>query len=94
MRLSPASFITFTSVHDAYYINELITRDEPIHQYDAYMQTMRGKFNDTYYRFLSKMITMAPNATLLQLCEEDFVSLFDDLVEMRTMLEEKTPYKK
>lgn len=94
MSVSPASFVTFSSLKDAYYINELITRDEPIHQYDAYMQEMRGKFNDTYYRFLLKITMLAPSASMLQLCEDDFASLFDDLVEMRCMLEEKTPRTK
>lgn len=92
--ISPASFIAFSSADTSYYVNELVTRDEPIHQYDAYMQQMRGKFNDTYYRFLSKITMMGPKASFLQYCEEDFVSLFDDLVEMRGMLEEKTPQKK
>ncbi len=98
VKLSPASFVTLSSPeytnNESYYINELITRDDPMHQYDAYMQEMRGKFNDTYYRFLSKMTVMAPRASFLQVCEDDFVSLFDDLLEMREMLEEKTPQRK
>ncbi len=96
--LSPASFVTLSSPehtnNESYYINELITRDDPMHQYDAYIQQMRGKFNDTYYRFLSKMTTMGPRASFLQICEDDFLSLFDDLLEMREMLEEKTPNRK
>lgn len=96
VHLSPVSFVTFSSLQreDAYYVNELITHDDPIHQYDAYMQEMRRKFNDTYYRFLSKMTVMAPQASFLQICEDDFVSIFDDLAEMRIMLEEKTPHRK
>ncbi len=96
--LSPASFVTLSSPeytnNESYYINELITRDDPMHQYDAYIQQMRGKFNDTYYRFLSKMTIMGPRASFLQAYEDDFLSLFDDLLEMREMLEEKTPNRK
>ncbi len=90
----PASFVTFTPLRKTrkkgashITITELSVREEPVNIYDIKMQEMRQRFNNTYYKFLSKITVITSHAHLLKFHEKDVRSLFTDLVEMRIMLE-------
>lgn len=93
-QLSPASFVT---VHSPYrktkhspihpILTELLVQEKPIGIYNTQVQALRQRFNDMYYKFLTNLTSIHYNVPLSRAQQENLHSLFDELLEMRTLLE-------
>jgi len=94
--LSPASFVTFYSPHTKVkhehgnsILTELLIQDEPMGAYSKQIQSLRQRFNGMYYKFVEKLASVNSYEHLSEAQQEDLHSLFDELVEMRTLLEQE-----
>lgn len=94
--LSPASFVTIYTRHSKQKrehgnstLTELLIQDEPIGVYSKQIQSLRQRFNGMYYKFVEKLASVNSYGHLSEAQQEDLHSLFDELVEMRTLLEQE-----
>jgi hypothetical protein len=92
--LSPASFVTVHTPHKSSkqtsaqsILNELLIHDTPIGIYDAQVQGLRQRFNDMYYKFVTNLTSIHFKTPLSRTQQENLHSIFEELVEMRTMLD-------
>ena len=93
VELSPASFVTVYAPHtkikhshDNSILTELITQGEPVGVYSTQMQALHERFNGMYYKFLKTLTSIPYNEPLSQSQQENIHSLFQELLETRTML--------
>lgn len=95
--LSPASFVAVYTPHvtgkhtqDHSILTELLIKGEPTGAYSMQMQALRERFNTMYYKFLEKMTSPGFREQLSLSQQENLNSLFDELMEMRTLLEKES----
>lgn len=94
--LSPASFVTVYTPHTKNehtpansILTELLIQGEPTGAYSMQMHALRERFNGMYYKFLGKLASVSYREHLSLSQQENLNSLFDELVEMRTLLEKE-----
>lgn len=68
-------------------LTELLIQEEPVGIYNTQVQALRQRFNDMYYKFLTNLTSIHYNAPLSRSQHENLHSLFDELLEMRSLLE-------
>ncbi|MEK7499838.1 MAG: hypothetical protein AAB649_04500 [Patescibacteria group bacterium] len=93
IELSPASFITMYAPHAKKkrshansILTELVTGGEPVGVYSAQMQVLHERFNGMYYKFLNRLTIIPHDLPLSKTQRENIHSLFQELLEMRTLL--------
>lgn len=91
--LSPASFVTVYTPHTKAkhafpnsVLTELVTSGEPIGVYSTQMQALHERFNGMYYKFLKTLTSIRYDEPLSHTQQENIHSLFEELLEMRTLL--------
>ncbi len=94
--LSPASFVTVYTPHTNIphshgnaILTELLIQGEPTGAYSVQVHALRERFNDMYYKFLEKLTVISLHGNLSQSQQESLHSLFEELLEMRTILEKE-----
>lgn len=94
--ISPASFVTVYTPHTKTkhtpknsILTELLIKGEPTGAYSIQMHALKERFNDMYYKFLDKLTSANYRGSLSRSQQENLHSLFDELLEMRTLLEKE-----
>lgn len=90
--LSPASFVSVYTPHTKTkhapaILSELLLSGEPTGTYSKQVYALRERFNDMYYTFLERLTSLQSLEQLSLSQQESLNSLFDELLEMRTLLE-------
>lgn len=95
--LSPASFVavytphtTAKHSHENAILTELLIKGEATGAYSMQMQALRERFNNMYYKFLEKLTSPDFRDQLSLSEQENLNSLFDELMEMRALLEKES----
>jgi len=91
--LSPVSFVTLYVPHTKAkhlpinsILTELVIQGEPVGVYSTQIQALRERFNGMYYKFITKLTAIQYNEPLSFSQQENIHALFDELLEMRTLL--------
>jgi hypothetical protein len=95
--LSPASFVavytphtTAKHAHENSILTELLVKGEATGAYSMQMEALRERFNTMYYKFINKVTSPTFREQLSLSQQENLNSLFDELMEMRTLLEKES----